>query len=438
MEKVHNGYFAQDKKGILKDSREGRSSEDDEHTYNLIMKDKERLLDVNEPLRFIFSHSALREGWDNPNVFQLCTLNETKSELKKRQEIGRGLRLSVASDGNRVFDKNINRLTVVANESYEDFAKQLQNEIERETGDKFEGRIKKKEDKVAVRLKKGYEMDEAFKKLWERIKQKTTYKVQYDTTDLVKEAVKRIKEIAEITASKIIFQKTELQMAKEGIKGETKQVKAFAIDSPNFVIPDLVGYIQDKTHLTRETIQRILKDSGRLGDALKNPQLFLDAVVKEINSVLAKLMVDGIKYQKIADEYYEMRLFEDDEIEQYLDSLYEVRMQEKTLYNYISIDSMSEPEKKFAKDCEDNDDVEFFMKLPRGFYIDTPIGKYRPDWALVFKEEKRLYFVAETKSSLHYDDMRSNEWQKVKCGYKHFDEFEDVKFKHVTKLSELE
>lgn len=438
VEKVHNGYFAQDKKGILKDSREGRSSEDDEHTYNLIMKDKERLLDVSEPLRFIFSHSALREGWDNPNVFQLCTLNETKSELKKRQEIGRGLRLSVASDGNRVFDKNINRLTVVANESYEDFAKQLQTEIERETGDKFEGRIKKKEDKVAVRLKKGYEMDEAFKKLWERIRQKTTYKVQYDTDELVKEAVRRIKEISEIKAPRIIFQRTELQMVKEGIKGETKQVKAFAIDSPNFVIPDLVGYIRDKTHLTRGTIHRILKESGRLGDALKNPQLFLDAVVKEINSVLAKLMVDGIKYQKIADECYEMRLFEDDEIEQYIDALYQVRKHEKTLYNYISIDSMSEPEKKFAKDCEDNNDIEFFMKLPRGFYIDTPIGKYRPDWALVLKEEKRLYFVAETKSSLHYDDMRSNEWQKVKCGYKHFDEFEDVKFKHVTKLSELE
>ncbi|MDP2208226.1 MAG: hypothetical protein Q8K98_05545 [Bacteroidota bacterium] len=114
-----------------------------------------------------------------------------------------------------------------------------------------------------------------------------------------------------------------------------------------------------------------------------------------------------------------------------------MRKQEKTLYNYITIDSISEPEKKFAKDCEDNNDIEFFMKLPRGFYIDTPIGKYRPDWALVFKEEKRLYFVAETKSSVHYDDLRFNEWQKVKCGYKHFDEFEKISFKHIRELKEL-
>ena len=142
VDQVHNGYFAQDKKGLLKNSRDGKTSDSDTETYELIMKDKERLLEMNEPLRFIFSHSALREGWDNPNVFQLCTLNETTSELKKRQEIGRGLRLAVNSEGNRVFEKAINRLTVVANESYKQFAKKLQKEIEDETGEKFEGRIK--------------------------------------------------------------------------------------------------------------------------------------------------------------------------------------------------------------------------------------------------------------------------------------------------------
>src|SRR3990170_2425322 len=125
---VHNGYFSQDSKGRLKDT-EGESQADYD-TYKLIMQDKEKLLDPYTPLRFIFSHSALREGWDNPNVFQICTLNETKSEIKKRQEIGRGLRLSVNQNGDRSFDKNINKLTVIANESYEDFAKQLQQEIQ--------------------------------------------------------------------------------------------------------------------------------------------------------------------------------------------------------------------------------------------------------------------------------------------------------------------
>ncbi len=138
--KIHNGYFSQDKRRRAKDTT-GKSA-DDEDTYNLIMRDKERLLDPAEPLRFIFSHSALREGWDNPNVFQICTLNETASVQKKRQEIGRGLRLPVNEHGDRVHDENVNRLTIIANESYEDFARSLQNEFEDDFGIKF-GRIEK-------------------------------------------------------------------------------------------------------------------------------------------------------------------------------------------------------------------------------------------------------------------------------------------------------
>src|SRR5665213_2728364 len=134
-ESLHNGYFAQDKKGVLKDTR-GDTQADDE-VYNLIMKEKERLLSEDEPLRFIFSHSALREGWDNPNVFQICTLNETRSAMKKRQEIGRGLRLPVDKNGLRVFDKSVNKLLVMANESYEDFARALQAEYEEDCGVTF-------------------------------------------------------------------------------------------------------------------------------------------------------------------------------------------------------------------------------------------------------------------------------------------------------------
>jgi len=436
--KVHDGYFAIDKKGILKDSREGRTSEDDVSAYEKIMKNKEQLLDNNEPLRFVFSHSALREGWDNPNVFQLCTLNETKSELKKRQEIGRGLRLAVNSEGNRVFEKAVNRLTVVANESYEDFARQLQKEIEDDTGEKFEGRIKKKENKVQVRLKKGYDTDQSFLELWDRIRQKTTYRVQYKSSELVKEAAKRIKEMEAIAAPRIISQKTQVLMDQVGITGATLATKTYKVESTKIDVPDLIGYVQNKTELTRTTIVRVLEESARLSDCLKNPQMFLDGVVREIKTVLAQMMIEGIKYQKIAGEMYEMRLFEDGEIEAYIDNLYAVRKQEKTLYNYVEIDSLSEPEKKFAKDCEDNEEVELFIKLPRKFVIKTPIGEYRPDWGIVFKGEKKLYFVAETKSSTYYGDLRSSEWQKIKCGYKHFEEFEDVEFKHVKELRDLQ
>ncbi|MEK6572571.1 MAG: DEAD/DEAH box helicase, partial [Bacteroidota bacterium] len=230
VERVHNGYFAQDKRGILKDSREGRPSEEDADTYTLIMKDKERLLDGSEPLRFIFSHSALREGWDNPNVFQLCTLNETRSELKKRQEIGRGLRLSVNSEGIRVFNKRVNRLTVVANESYEEFARQLQNEIEEETGEKFEGRIRKKENKVKVTLMKGYDTDERFRALWDRINQRTTYRVEYSTSDLIREAAKRINKMAAISAPRIIAQRTDVVMEPVGIGGVTRSTRVYGVE----------------------------------------------------------------------------------------------------------------------------------------------------------------------------------------------------------------
>jgi type III restriction enzyme len=133
-DQLHNGYFAQDR-GVFKDTR-GNTQADDE-VYNLIMKDKERLLSLDEPLRFIFSHSALREGWDNPNVFQICTLNSSVSSVKKRQEIGRGLRLPVDQMGARVFDPSINKLYVMANESYEDFARALQGEYEEDCGVTF-------------------------------------------------------------------------------------------------------------------------------------------------------------------------------------------------------------------------------------------------------------------------------------------------------------
>ena len=148
---VHDGYFAEDK-GIAKDSQEGRDTQADDTAYRKIMQEKEKLLSMDEPLRFIFSHSALREGWDNPNVFQICTLNETRSEMKKRQEIGRGLRLPVDETGNRIFDPNINRLMVIANESYNDFAKQLQNEIKEDTGEEFTGRIENKRERRKANL----------------------------------------------------------------------------------------------------------------------------------------------------------------------------------------------------------------------------------------------------------------------------------------------
>jgi type III restriction enzyme len=435
VESVHNGYFAQDKTGKFKDSSTGESNADDD-TYHLIMKDKERLLDKDEPLRFIFSHSALREGWDNPNVFQICTLNETNSEMKKRQEIGRGLRLCVDQTGQRILDKNTNRLTVIANESYEDFAKKLQKEIEDDCGVVFTGRIKDKRKRETVNIKKGYQLDKNFLELWEKIKHKTRYKVNYSTKELIKKTSDAIKKMQEISAPIIKSVKTGVNIVKEGVEGKQLNFGVYRVDESPNEIPDIAGYIQNKTELTRSTIISILKSSERLKDVLNNPQLFLDQTVKEINTVLTDLMIEGIKYEKLGDtEYYKMELFAKDEIEAYRENLYKVKNQDKTLYNYIEF--QSKVEEQFAKDCESNENIEFYIKLPYWFVIKTPIGTYNPDWAIILKNDEKIYFVAETKYSLDPQKLYSSENYKIKCGKKHFEEFPTVTYKTVTKVSEL-
>ena len=428
---VHNGYFSQDKKGSWHDTK-GNSIADDD-TFKLIMKDKERLLDVNEPLRFIFSHSALREGWDNPNVFQICTLNETRSELKKRQEIGRGLRLSVNQEGVRLQDTNINRLTVIANESYEEFARQLQSEIEEDCGVSFRGRIKNKQKRTTVKYRKGFDLDAKFKDIWDKIKYQTTYKVDYDTKELIGQSAKAVKDMPVTRKAVIKTTKTAVEFAESGIVADVKASFNIVVDG-KFRIPDVLFYIQERTELTRATVLEILLQSGRTGEIIINPQMFLDNAVTAINEVLNDLMIDGIKYEKIGAKEYEMRLFEDFDIH-VNDLTFKVIKKDKTIYsNLVPLDS--NVEYAFAKDCEERDDIEFYFKLPNWFKINTPIGTYNPDWALVKKNEKTIYFVAETKSA--GQELRTSEKQKIKCGKAHFNEFKEVSFKQVASVCDLD
>jgi type III restriction enzyme len=433
VDEIHNGYFSTDNKGKVKDT--GGESQADDDTYKLIMQDKEKLLDITTPLRFIFSHSALREGWDNPNVFQICTLNETKSEIKKRQEIGRGLRLPVNQDGERIFDRNINKLTVIANESYEDFAKALQQEIEQDCGVDFSGRIKDKGKKRKVNLRKGFEADPKFLEIWGKIKFRTRYSVSYNTNDLITLAAKAVKDMPETKKPTIRSTKKRLLITNEGVEGLLVSDSGNDSYGLTFDIPDMLAYIQAKTELTRSTILDILKKSGRITELLLNPQLFMDNSVNVIKTALYDLMIDGIKYERIGTKVYEMQLFEDNELEIYLDQFtHTVNAPDKTIYdNYIPLDSTVE--NNFARDCESSENIEFYFKLPFWFKIDTPIGQYNPDWAIVFKGEKKIYFVAETKSA--GQELRGSEKLKIKCGKEHFKNFEDVIYKQVTKVSEL-
>ena len=155
VEAVQGSYFSEYKSESYMES--------DADAYDLIMKDKERLLSFDEPTEFIFSHSALREGWDNPNIFQICTLNRTISTLRKRQEIGRGMRLAVDQTGERIFEKQVNILTVVANESYREYVDRLQDEYMAEVGAGQEPpEPKPARKRKTVRLKKGFELNPEF------------------------------------------------------------------------------------------------------------------------------------------------------------------------------------------------------------------------------------------------------------------------------------
>ena len=514
---VHNGYFSQDKGGQAKDTR-GNSAAD-EDTYNLIMRDKESLLDPNVALRFIFSHSALREGWDNPNVFQICTLNETQSTEKKRQEIGRGLRLPVNESGERVHDETVNQLTVIANESYEDFARTLQSEFEEDFGIRFgkveriafaglvrvaddgteteigqdesariwtdlvregylneagdildrfdpanphfelkvsdefahlkaeiideidrkvfKNRIVNARERRQLGFRKEVQLSREFQELWERIKHRTRYRVTFDTAELIDRALSRVRRIETVRPPRVATTVVEVDISEAGVSADRQIATRFRDVDAVKVLPDILAFLQKETELTRHTLTEILKRSSRLAEFKVNPQAFMAAVAKEISRALHDLMLEGIKYEKIAGTYWEQSRIEqeaEDGIVRYLSNLYEVQNRDKSLFDAVEYES--EVEKQFARDLDSNENVKLFVKLPSWFRIDTPIGPYNPDWAFVTEREQKLYFVRETKSTLDSEERRTKENEKIACGRKHFGAL-GVDYDVVTSLSEV-
>lgn len=521
---VHNGYFAQDKKkdasgnplfaeSKLSAKGEGGKTAADESAYNLIMKDKEKLLSIDEKLRFIFSHSALKEGWDNPNVFQICTLNETASVMKKRQEIGRGLRLAVDQSGERVpYGFEVNTLTVMANESYEQFVSELQKEIEKEEGIKFgavekhqfanivinsdnyatmgekeflgaqkseeifthlldkgyidkNGKIldalktdladnsvslpesvqahseailatlakvskglsiKKHEEKKTASLRedngKQIVLGEDFKALWDRIKYKTTYRVDFSVGELVEKCIKEIQASVAVASAKFEYKKAKVAITEAALETHDEESKTHTYKNRNYQLPDVVTYLESHTNLTRKTVVRILLGLDDKLEAFKNnPQRFIELTGEVIRKQMRLAIVDGISYQRIGDdEYYAQELFQEEELTGYLKNMVEAN---KSVYDYIICDSDTEFE--FAEKLETSSDVKLYAKLPAWFKIDTPLGSYNPDWAVLIDKEDgmgdQLYFVVETKSSIFSDDLRAAEKAKIDCGIAHFD-----------------
>lgn len=516
---IHNGYFSRDKKGIVKDSSsnakgELKGNKDDEDTFSLIMKDKEKLLSFESPLRFIFSHSALKEGWDNPNVFQICTLNETNSVMKKRQEIGRGLRICVNQAGERVQGFDVNTLTVMANESYEDFAKGLQEEIEKEEGIKFgvieehyfanitiekengdleyfgvknsenvynyllekkyidkKGKVqnslkldikennfeipveyenlkdkitsniikiagtnivKDANDKIIIKLNKEAFIGEDFKELWGKIKYKTNYRVDFDIEELINTCAKKIEDEVTVGKIKYLYTKATNQIIKVGVEIDKESLKEQYIDSEiiNYKLPDIITYLQNETKLMRKNIVDVLIKSNKLQSFKNNPQKFIDKVIEIIKKTMSIFIVDGIKYQKIGDEfYYAQECFEETELSGYLSTNLIKNKNNKSVYDYTIYDS--DIEKSFAKKFNDSENVKLFTKLPSWFKINTPLGGYNPDWAVLIEKDnqEKLYFVVESKGSNLSLDIKNTEKAKIDCGIQHFKATsQDIKF----------
>lgn len=528
-EKTHAGYFSIDKKGKMIDSKANEKRENskekmsnDVDAYDLIMKNKELLLDRNpkkSPVRFIFSHSALREGWDNPNVFQICTLKQSSSEVRKRQEVGRGLRLCVNQDGERMDVNvlgndvhNVNVLTVIASESYDSFAKGLQSEIAEAVADRpravtpelFIGKVIKDdkgneqvidndignaiylelyankyidrkgvltdkyyEDKANGELKVAEEVADSvssvieiidsiydsramqpenarsnnvelkvdeeklampeFKALWNKINSKSVYVVDFDTDELIRKSINsldrklRVPKIyfrVETGAMEQIKSKEDLLSGTSFIKEESSNYGNVVQTSSN-VKYDLIGKLVEETGLTRKAIIRILQgiQPETFNQFKDNPEEFIIKAAALINDEKATAIIEHITYD-VMDEKYGTEVFTDPTIKGRLGV--NAMKANKHLYDHVVYDSTNEM--AFASELDTNKDVAVYVKLPKGFYISTPVGHYNPDWAIAFYEGrvKHIYFVAETKGSMNSMQLRLIEESKIHCAREHF------------------
>ena len=541
---THNGYFSIDKKTkkltdpSFKMRGEDAGLSDDVDAYDLILKDKERLLSFAEPVRFIFSHSALREGWDNPNVFVMCMLKHSDSTISRRQEVGRGLRISVNQHGDRTDNPatvhDVNILTVVASESYKDFVGNLQREI----SDSLSARPRKADEayftgkvinteagtvKITSNQAKGIEFytvqnryvdrnhqiaeayheakanetlaplppdlapyekqvfylidsvfsesqlpdvgddrkpktnplnanfwKKEFKALWSRINQKAVYRVEFDSSELIRNSIRTLDKELRVTPLQYTIQSgvqgdqiTGAQLRSgDGFALTNTSVETHNASIHSMVTYDLLGKIAENTQLTRKTITKIL--SGVQAAVFKqfkqNPEHFIAKSSRLINEQKATIIIERLSYDNIA-ETHDVDIFTTGQSKQ--DFTKASEKLKNHIYDYVITDS--KVERKFVKELDTSSEVVVYVKLPRGFLIPTPVGGYNPDWAISFKEGsvKHIYFVAETKGSISSMELRAIEQTKIECARKFFAEInrkidpEHVKYDVVTSYEKL-
>jgi len=417
VKKVHSGYFSKMKKE--------KSIEEDESAYDLIMKDKERLLSLDEPVEFIFSHSALREGWDNPNVFNICTLAYSTSEIKKRQEIGRGLRLPVNQDGDRTQERDINLLTVITNESYREYLERLQTEYKEEVGEEAPP-VEERKQRVKINRRDEVIQGDLFKNLWNTISPKAKYIVDIDSEEFIKKCIKEIQKI-EIKEPEISIKKVRI----DGIKSESIKEEFIREASEKLrinTIPNFISYIERETNLTKKTIFKILEDSSNnLNLLFLNPQRYVEKITEVIKEVKRSSEVEGIEYTNL-NENYDVGLLRE-EIQTYGNYVLKVQ---KSIYDGIIKESNIEEE--FAKSLDNDSRIKLFVKLPEWYLIETPAGNYTPDWAIVVEKitdghiEEKIYFVVETKGTNNIYELKPEERIKIESAKKRFKILKDSKF----------
>jgi type III restriction enzyme len=540
---VHEGYFSIDKKTNQqvdpkvsnRGEEAGQSSDVD--AYDLILKEKERLLSFAEPVRFIFSHSALREGWDNPNVFVMGMLKKSDNNVSRRQEIGRGLRLAVDQHGERMDNPvtvhDINELTVVTDESYTDFVARLQNEIAESLAARprkasikfFTGKTIRTEsgesvveealaqvlyrylikndyinddDTVSEAYKEAREsgtlaeatseilkpvidfiwplvdalyidlptptddrkpkkipLNEAnfarkeFQALWGRINHKAVYQVEFDSAELVSKCVKALDEHLNVAAMQYVIQAGQQRDSLEaddltsgaGFDLASTETHTETVSAASQVKYDLLGEITEKTQLTRRTAAAIL---GRVTPATftkfrLNPEQFINEAGRLINEQKATVIVEHLAYDALED-CFDSAIFTENQTKQ--DLAHAGNKLTKHIYDYVVTDS--KVERAFVTELDASKEIAVYAKLPRGFFIPTPVGDYNPDWAISFTEGsvKHVYFVAETKGSLSTLQLKGVEDAKIECARKFFASLnekhdQDVKYDVVTDYTEL-
>ena len=467
---VHAGYFA---------NSSGGNTEKDAQAYQLIMRDKESLLTFPNPktddaetlakrrVAFIFTHSALREGWDNPNIFQICALNETASEMRKRQEIGRGVRLAVDQRGNRVLDNSVNILTVIPNRNYESYVSEYQGEIEEDYAPMVRERVgddrgdltrdgqewaksykqglaplppKAKKNKALANKRHIWagkdgapKFSAEFEWVWERIQQKMDYIVDIDSKALVKRTGEilsgmRIPGMEIVRAGAVVDVNETGDFVAHAAGGTRMPVK---YRGP---LPDVVrvvnGFLESghpPLRLSRPTICGIVR--ADVERAANNPYGWSQCAASAIRRALAETLRGGVSYEKrMKDGQHKWRTGFAREFSFSSKHIARIRGNaENAAYRVFPCDS--ELEVDFANDLAKRKDVKLFLKLPGWFTIPTPMGDYNPDWAILFvdgKGGKKLALVAETKGrvddngNIMEDKITPDELAKIHCAIAYF------------------